>query len=98
MRADVKAEEILELLKKVEDPETGSSIVDLGLVSGVEVQSNGITVYVNFNKAMPSCKACAPIAWMVVGAIIRRMERVLRGTGMKYRIVESSTNLIHGEG
>jgi len=55
-------------------------------------------VYVNFSEAMPGCKACTPIAWMVVGAIIRRMERALSETGMKYRIVESSTSLIHGEG
>ncbi len=98
MRADTRAKEIFELLKNVEDPETGASIVDLGLVSGVEVEGNRVTVYVNFSKAMPSCKACAPIAWMVVGTIIRRMERVLRRTGLKYRIVESSTSLIHGEG
>ena len=94
----VGAEEILELLKKVEDPETGASIIDLGLVSGVEVEGERVTVYVNFDRSMPGCKACTPIAWMVVGAIIRRMERVLSKTGMKYRIVESSTNLIHGEG
>ena len=98
MRSRVKAEEVLELLKGVEEPETGASIVDLGLISGVEVKGEMITVYVNFSRAMPGCKACTPIAWMVVRAIIRRMERVLSGTGMKYRIVESSTNLIHGEG
>lgn len=94
----VKAEEILELMKTIEDPETGASIVDLGLISGVEVEGGKVTVYVNFSRAMPSCKACTPIAWMVMGAIFRRMERVLRRTGMRYRIVESSTNLIHREG
>lgn len=83
---------------RLKKPETGVSIVDLGLISGVKVEGGVVTVYVNFSEAMPGCKACIPIAWMVVGAIIRRMERVLSRTGMKYRIVESSTSLIHGEG
>ncbi len=87
------AEEVLEKLRKVREPETGESIVDLGIVTGVKVDEE-VTVYVRFN--MPSCKACLPIAWMVVRAILREIDRVL--AGLKYKVVDDLTGEVYWRG
>ena len=47
------AEEILEALRTVEDPEAGMSIVDLGLVYGVECAARGVRV--DMTLTSPSC-------------------------------------------
>ncbi|WP_290900146.1 iron-sulfur cluster assembly protein [Ferroglobus sp.] len=86
----MRAKDILNLLKDVKEPTTGESIIDLGLVEGVVVKDE-IVVYVNFLKAMPGCKACVPLAYLIVGAIVREIERAFEKTGMKYRIVEVGT-------
>lgn len=93
----MKAEDVLESLKNVKDPETGANILDLGIISGVKIEDGIIIVYTNFDRTMPSCKACVPIAWMVTASIIRRIEKRLRDLG-NYRIVEGLTGLIHAEG
>ncbi len=94
----MKAEDVLKSLRNVKDPETGASILELGIISGVKVEDGTITVYTNFNRAMPSCKACMPIAWMVTNSIVRRIEKSLKNYGINYKIVESSTGQIHAEG
>ncbi len=93
----MNVEDVFESLRGVKDPETGASILELGLVSGVKIEDDIITVYTNFSTAMPSCKACLPIAWMVASTIVRRIEKRLKDFG-KYRIVETSTGQIHAEG
>jgi|Deesub1362B_J571_1020462.scaffolds.fasta_scaffold00034_59 metal-sulfur cluster biosynthetic enzyme len=94
----MKGEDVLKSLKNIKDPETGASILDLGIISGVKVEDEIITVYTNFNRAMPSCKACIPIAWMITNSIIRRIEKSLKNYGISYKIVESSTGQLHAEG
>jgi|Deesub1362A_J573_1020465.scaffolds.fasta_scaffold00076_122 metal-sulfur cluster biosynthetic enzyme len=94
----MKAEDLLGLLRNVKDPETGASILELGIVSGVEVENDVATVYVTFNRTVPNCKACVPIAWLIINSIIRKIEKCLRDSGFSYKIVESSTGQIHAEG
>jgi metal-sulfur cluster biosynthetic enzyme len=53
--------EVYEALKNVEDPEMGVNIIDLGLVTGVEVSSKAIRV--DFTLTFPGCPA---------GEVIRR--------------------------
>jgi len=98
MSQAVDADEIVELLKSIKDPEFGVSIVELGLIEGVHVKEKDVTVFVNFNRSLPSCKSCVPLAWMVLRAILREVGRALKRVGLRYRIVERSTGVIYLEG
>jgi metal-sulfur cluster biosynthetic enzyme len=51
----VSREEVLEVLKNVEDPELAFSIVDLGLAYRVDVKEDGIEV--DFTLTYPGCPA-----------------------------------------
>ena len=94
----IQAEEILEMLGRIKDPQFELSIVELGLIEKVSVDDRQIRVFVNFTKSLPHCKSCVPVAWMVLRAIIREMERVLGKTGMKFTIKDSTSNVVYGEG
>ena len=98
MSENIEANGVIELLKKIKDPEFGVSIVELGLVDGLDVEGGCVTVFVNFNRSLPSCKSCVPLAWMVLRAILREMERALKGAGVRYRIVEKSSGVVYLEG
>ncbi|MEE8422318.1 MAG: iron-sulfur cluster assembly protein [Dehalococcoidia bacterium] len=56
------AEEILEVIKGVEDPELRMSIVDLGLIYGVEIDDGGM-VTVDMTLTSPAC----PVGPMLQG-------------------------------
>lgn len=58
-------EQIDEQLKTVYDPELPANIVDLGLVYGVEINSNNV-VFVTMTLTAPAC----PVA----GEIVREVE------------------------
>ncbi len=51
----VSREEVLDVLKNVEDPELALSIIDLGLVYRVDVKDNAIEV--DFTLTYPGCPA-----------------------------------------
>ena len=51
--SDVTAAQITDALKEVLDPELGMSVVDLGLIYGIEV--NGGTVAVTMTLTAPGC-------------------------------------------
>jgi metal-sulfur cluster biosynthetic enzyme len=51
----VSQEEVVEVLRNVEDPELAFSIVDLGLVYRIAVRENGIEV--DFTLTYPGCPA-----------------------------------------
>ena len=51
----VSKEEVLEVLKNVEDPELAMSIVDLGLIYRVDVKDKSIEV--DFTLTYPGCPA-----------------------------------------
>ncbi len=51
----VSREEVLDVLRNVEDPELAFSIVDLGLVYRIDVQEKGIEV--DFTLTYPGCPA-----------------------------------------
>jgi len=60
-------DEIVAILKRVKDPETGRSLFDLALVKHVDfLEEDGILlVNIDFKERMPWCPGCAPIAWLV---------------------------------
>jgi metal-sulfur cluster biosynthetic enzyme len=51
----VSREEVMDVLKNVEDPELAFSIVDLGLVYRIDVRENAIEV--DFTLTYPGCPA-----------------------------------------
>ena len=66
----VSADLLLEALKEVEDPELGISIVDLGLVYGVEVEEKKVRVRMTLTS--PGC----PIGPMLQTAVHSTVTRV----------------------
>ncbi|MEM4366757.1 MAG: metal-sulfur cluster assembly factor [Candidatus Anstonellales archaeon] len=62
-------EEVLERLSKVIDAEVGISIVDLGLIYGIEYSEKQNKVFVKFTLTTPAC----PLA----NTIIEDMKRAL---------------------
>ena len=93
-----KVLEVIEKLRKIREPETNVGILDLGLISGIEVNDEMIVVYVNFSYIRSSCKACIPINWMMVRSMVRKIERVLKEEGYRYMIVEDGSNEIYTQG
>jgi len=63
-------DEIMKALKKVEDPEIGMNIVDLGLVYGVNWDEEGGDVQIDLTLTSPGC----PLG----PEIIRDIKRELR--------------------
>jgi metal-sulfur cluster biosynthetic enzyme len=63
--------EAKEVLRSVKDPELGVSIVDMGLVYGVEV--DGKTAHVTMTLTTPMCPAA--------GFLVARVEGALRDAG-----------------
>ncbi len=59
-------ERVLEKLREVMDPELGISIVDLGLIYGVETEGNKATVKMTFTT--PACPMLRHIASSVKAA------------------------------
>ena len=66
-------EEVLELLRTVEDPELGMDVVDLGLVYDVEVE--GSKVKVLYSLTSMGCPA-GPLIAQDIGSAIRQVEGV----------------------
>ncbi|GBC83651.1 Putative 1,2-phenylacetyl-CoA epoxidase, subunit D [bacterium HR11] len=55
----VTADQVWQVLQRVEDPELPVSIVDLGLVRGVRVEGDGVTVEVTF-----TAMGCPCMGWI----------------------------------
>ncbi len=51
----LSAQDVLEILRPVEDPEIGLSIVDLGLIYGVDISEDGKTIEVSMTLTTPMC-------------------------------------------
>lgn len=78
----MREEEIREALKTVEDPEAGMSIVDLGLVYGIQVEDGKVRVEVTMTS--PACPA-APYIVDESAAAIRAI--VPEGTEVSVELV-----------
>ena len=89
--------EILGELKRIKEPETGVSIIDLGIVEKIVVKDGIYNIYVNFAYLNSSCVACMPILWMVVRSLVRKIERVLKEMNLRFRIIEAGRGEIHAQ-
>lgn len=64
------------VLDRVKDPESGLSVLHLGLIKRVrfsEAQKK-LFVFTDFQSHMPDCKACVFIAKLVADTIIRDLD------------------------
>ncbi len=78
--------DILEILKRVRDPETDMSVFDLGLVKSIDYneQTGCLLINVDFKRRNPSCAGCVPIAWFVQKKITERLAfEFLKFEGVK---------------
>jgi|Deesub1362B_J571_1020462.scaffolds.fasta_scaffold33916_2 metal-sulfur cluster biosynthetic enzyme len=90
--------ELLEKLRMIREPETGVNIVELGMIDRITVQNGVYEIHVNFAYLKSSCKACIPISWMVVRSLVRKIERVMRESGLRYRIIEAGRGEVYAQG
>jgi len=81
---------IIDLFKKVIDPETSKSIYDLNLVYGYTLDDDSIDIYMNFQNSTPSCFYCKIIAWNIIEKISNDLIETFKNSGfMKIRILEA---------
>jgi metal-sulfur cluster biosynthetic enzyme len=90
----LRVEEILELLKKVENPFTDMDIVSEGLVSKVEIdeEEDRVTIYVAFARNTPAHPFAMAVNWPVQARIVRDIVKVL-GDKVGYLEVVDDTTL-----
>ncbi len=65
------ADDLMEVVRTVEDPELRMSIVELGLVYGVEIDDEGMTT-VNMTLTSPGC----PVGPMLQGQIYHMLSQL----------------------
>ncbi len=87
----MEAGEILELLRKVENPFTNMDIVTEGLVSKVEVEEDKVTIYVAFARYTPLHPFAMAVNWPLQARIIRDMVKVLEDKLGYFEIVDDTT-------
>lgn len=81
---------VVEALKKVKDPETGSDIVSEGLIYGFTIyEDNSIKVFVSFESSTPTCNFCKAVSWTIMDRITKDITEALKDFGFtKIMVVE----------
>ncbi|WP_365941930.1 iron-sulfur cluster assembly protein [Thermococcus sp.] len=89
---------VVEILKKVKDPETELNIVDEGLVYGLTVEGSKVQVFLLMARSTPHCHFCQMIAINVQRKILDRIIRVLKEEGFDRIEVYNELGLLLAEG
>ena len=79
----VTPEEVREALREVEDPEIGISIVDLGLLRGIEVEDESGNVTVALTLTSPMC----PLGPQLMSAVRQSALKLPGVTRAEVRLV-----------
>jgi metal-sulfur cluster biosynthetic enzyme len=83
-------EKIIEILKRVKDPETGVDIVTLGLIYGFTIDENITEIWVDFQGNTPDCNFCKTIAWSIIEKISNDIMEEFKKEGYKnIKVVEA---------
>ncbi|MEM7821474.1 MAG: iron-sulfur cluster assembly protein [Candidatus Aenigmatarchaeota archaeon] len=72
----VGKKEIRKVLEEVIDPETGVSIVKMGMVKGIKIK--GKEVNIEFSPTTPFCP--------MIGYLVKEIERVVRKLGIDAKV------------
>ena len=72
----IAKENIIEILKKIKDPESEQSLYDLQIVKHIDYkeEEKKLIITLDFNSRMPNCIGCKPIAWMLQKKIVEHLE------------------------
>ncbi|NJE07431.1 DUF59 domain-containing protein [Thermococcus sp. M39] len=89
---------VVEILKKVKDPETELSIVDEGLVYGLTVEGRKVQVFLLMARSTPECHFCRMIAINVQRKILDGIICVLKEEGFDRVEVYNELGLLLAEG
>ena len=67
---------IIKILKKIKDPESEQSLYDLQIVKHIDYkeEEKELIITLDFNRRMPNCIGCKPVAWMVQKKIAEYLE------------------------
>jgi metal-sulfur cluster biosynthetic enzyme len=78
--------DIIQILKKIKDPETEMSIFDLGLIKNIDYKEKDKTLIINIalRSHMPSCKTCQFISLKIIDTITSNLEKEF----LKYPAIE----------
>ncbi|WP_297477728.1 iron-sulfur cluster assembly protein [Thermococcus sp.] len=89
----MRAEEVLNLLRKVKNPFTEMDIVREGLVSKVEIDEdeNKVTIYVAFARNTPLHPFAMAVNWPLQARIVEDMVNVLEDRLGYFEIVDDTT-------
>lgn len=70
-------ESVIDVLKRVRDPETDLSLYDLAVVKYIDYEDEGrkLIVALDFDSRMPSGLCCKPLAWIVQKKMVDELER-----------------------
>ena len=90
--------EVVRILEKVKDPETGLNIVEEGLLYGLTVKENTVEVFLLMARATPECHACQMLAINVQSKILDGIVSVLRREGFNKIKVYNELGLLLAEG
>ena len=87
----MKAEEILEALRSVENPFTNMDIVSEGLVTKIEVEEEKVVIYVAFARNTPAHPFVMALNWALQARIVKDMVKVLEDKLGYFEIVDDTT-------
>ena len=89
----MKAEEILELLRRVKNPFTNMDIVSEGLVTKISIDEDegNVTIYVAFARFTPLHPFAMAVNWPVQRRIVEDMVNVLEDKLGYFEIVDDTT-------
>jgi len=80
LMAKAKAEQVREKLRGVIDPETGISVVDMGMIEGIEVKGDRATIA--FRPTIPGC----PLIHYLAQRIKSAAETVVKEAEVEVRV------------
>lgn len=92
--------QLVEILKKIKDPETDIDIVNSGYVYGLTLTDELTEIWMDFNQRVPGCNFCKVVAWKLIETISGKIVEVLQQSGYKnIKVVEAANpKIIYKEG